>query len=118
MEQKTNKSKLKIIIPIAIAIVIIGIAIINNRITENDCIGTFKIANNDNHYVEKIVLYKGGTGTGFPKNSNSGWKIEWEIVDNILNITLAYNGGIKTGFIVEKDRIISVDGEHTYIKEM
>lgn len=117
MEQEKKKSKLKIIIPIAIAIVIIGIAIINNRITENDCIGTFKIANNDNHYVEKIVLYKGGTGKGFPKDSNSGWQIEWEIQDNILNITLAYNGGIKTGFKVEKNKIISVDGEHTYIKQ-
>ena len=117
MNQKKNKSKLKIIILITITIVITGIAIINNRITENDCIGTFKIANNDNHYVEKIVLYKGGTGEGFPKDSNSGWQIEWEIKDNILNITLAYNGGIKTGFKVEKNKIISVDGEHTYIKQ-
>lgn len=125
MDQKTNKSKLKTIIPIAIVIIaVIGIVIFASNkgtpgeLKEKDVIGTFKITNNDNYYVEKMTLYKGGTGTGFPKNSNSGWKIEWEIVDNVLNITLAYNGGIKTGFIFEKDRIISVDGEHTYIKEM
>lgn len=118
MEQKSKKINVKIIVIIAIVVLAIGIIVIkNSELKEKDVIGTFKITNNDNYYVEKMTLYKGGTGTGFPKNSNSGWNIEWEIVDNILNITLAYNGGIKTGFIVEKDRIISVDGEHTYIKQ-
>ena len=118
---KEMKDKLKFIIPVVIAVVLITIIIIMNKgISEKECIGTWKITNDDKYYIQSMVLYKGGTGKGFGKgedeSGNHYWEISWEIKDNILNITVGSSVPTTTGYELEKNTITSVDGPYSYNK--
>ncbi len=123
MEQKTKKLDIKIIIIAIVVIIAIveGIVIITSKskgTKEQDIVGTYSIAQNNNYYIQTMELYKGGTGKGFNTKSDSHYTISWEIKDDILNITI--KGAIRddtTGYIVKGGILTSVDGEHTYYKK-
>lgn len=99
MEQKSKKIDIKIIVIVIVVIIAVveGIVIFASNsgtpkgLQAKDCIGTWKIANDNKYYMPTIILYQGGTGKGLEKDKESYHTISWEIKDNILNLTIDGN---------------------------
>lgn len=95
---------------VTIIAIVEGVVIVtsNSKVLQaKDCIGTWKSIKD-----ETFIFYEGGSG----KRNNAS--ITWEIKENTLNVTQNWAYGIfdTTGYKVEKDKIISVDGKEVYYK--
>lgn len=125
-----KSSKIAIIIAIVAVVAIVGIVIgivaggnKNNSetLTNEKCIGIWKVKNGSKmHYnIETFILYQGGTGKGLQKGKaeNEYYVIKWEIKDNILNITAGEVFDNKIGYKINNNTMTSVDGDSIYIKE-
>lgn len=99
---------------------------------KEQCIGKWQIVNGEPFDALSIELYEGGTGTAVKRASYTSDKdtgeiideeiydspIEWEIEEEVLNITSKSIVGdsIKTGYKVDGNTMTSVDGKLTYSK--
>ena len=85
---------------------------------KEQCIGTWEIVDNPTWYMQKMELYEGGTGNGFEKNQTESWySLEWEINDDVLNVTVTGTYDLETGYTIEGDTMTSVDGDITYTRK-